>query len=295
MLLLFGGMHGNEPAGIRAIEMLFRELELEPIHNAEFVFSGSVLGLIGNMRAWDAGQRFIDRDLNRIWKEETLERIRNLDADSLLAEEKEMKEILDLIRPFVHNVQPTEIVMMDIHTTSSHSGIFSITSDEEKSIRLARDLHAPVVTGILKGIQGTTIHFFNGQNMGISTTALAFEAGQHDDRLSVARAYAGIVNALKSIGCVRPQDVENKHDKILIEFSKDLPRVCRLLYKYTILENAKFAVYPGFKSFDPVRKGQLIARDADGDVYAEADGRILMPLYQSQGEDGFFIVTDENE
>ena len=47
---------------------------------------------------------------------------------------------------------------------------------------------------------------------------------------------------------------------------------------------------PGFKNFQAVTKGELLARYDDQDVKAEADGMILMPLYQAQGNDGFFIV-----
>jgi len=39
-----------------------------------------------------------------------------------------------------------------------------------------------------------------------------------------------------------------------------------------------------------VRKGQLLARDYHGLVLAPHDARILLPLYQGQGEDGFFLA-----
>jgi hypothetical protein len=43
-------------------------------------------------------------------------------------------------------------------------------------------------------------------------------------------------------------------------------------------------------NFQPVIRGQLLARDRNGEIRAPENGRILLPLYQSQGSDGFFLV-----
>ena len=42
-------------------------------------------------------------------------------------------------------------------------------------------------------------------------------------------------------------------------------------------------------SYQPVTKGQLLAREAPEELRAEANGCILLPLYQGQGEDGYFL------
>ncbi|HIF21882.1 MAG TPA: hypothetical protein EYQ27_08235 [Gemmatimonadetes bacterium] len=49
---------------------------------------------------------------------------------------------------------------------------------------------------------------------------------------------------------------------------------------------------PGFENFQTVREGQLIAEDQDGDVLVVEDSILLMPLYQEQGEDRFFLVRE---
>jgi hypothetical protein len=36
------------------------------------------------------------------------------------------------------------------------------------------------------------------------------------------------------------------------------------------------------------RASQLLARDNNGEIRAESDGVIILPLYQGQGSDGFF-------
>ena len=46
----------------------------------------------------------------------------------------------------------------------------------------------------------------------------------------------------------------------------------------------------GFKNFDPIKKGDVLAEDNTGLILAKMDGLILMPLYQSKGSDGFYVV-----
>ena len=54
----------------------------------------------------------------------------------------------------------------------------------------------------------------------------------------------------------------------------------------------EFVMEPGYVSFQPVKRGQLLAHDRSGPVRAGESGRILLPLYQSQGADGFFLVRE---
>lgn len=46
---------------------------------------------------------------------------------------------------------------------------------------------------------------------------------------------------------------------------------------------------PGFRNFQRVRRGQSLARDRTGEITACETGLILLPLYQSLGDDGFFL------
>jgi succinylglutamate desuccinylase len=49
---------------------------------------------------------------------------------------------------------------------------------------------------------------------------------------------------------------------------------------------------PGFRNFDPVREGQLLARSGPQlarEVRAPWSGTLIMPRYQGQGLDGFFL------
>lgn len=48
---------------------------------------------------------------------------------------------------------------------------------------------------------------------------------------------------------------------------------------------------PGFRSFEWVRKGQVLAEFNGREVRAAFDALLLMPRYQPQGEDGFFLAA----
>ena len=290
LLIAIGGVHGNEPAGVLALEEMFDMLLVEPRQNPQFRFSGRLLGLRGNLRAMREGKRFIHKDLNRQWTRENIARIRASAPEQRDAEDWELLELTDLIEAEVADYQPDKLVLLDFHTTTAYGGIFSIATNDPESLRIAVELHAPVVTGLLDGIRGTSLHYFCQDNFAPETVAVCFESGQHQEPLSVKRAIAALTNCMRSIGCVRAQDVENRHDKLLIEYSTGLPKVAELIRIHSIQPEDEFEMVPGFKNFQAIHAGQLLAHDRHGPIHAPQDGLILMPLYQPQGEDGFFLI-----
>lgn len=295
LLLVIGGIHGNEPAGIKAIDLVSKMLEVEHIKNPNFNYYGRFLGIIGNLAARKVNQRFINKDLNRYWSTEYVAQLKSLSAEELDSEDREMLELIDLINTELEKFEYTELIVLDLHTTSSHGGIFVIPNDTKESLEIALELYAPVIKGMLQGIKGTTLHFFNNKNFPIKTTAVTFESGQHVDPLSVNRAIAGIINCMRTIQAVPASDVENFHDKILKKFSDSLPKCSYLIERYDIKPHSKFRMLPGYKNFQKVKKGEIIAKDENGDVAVQGDGMLLMPLYQEQGEDGFFIIQEADQ
>jgi succinylglutamate desuccinylase len=59
---------------------------------------------------------------------------------------------------------------------------------------------------------------------------------------------------------------------------------------HTINEGDDFQMQPNYKNFQKVTKDELLAFDKNGEIRAQSDGLILMPLYQKRGDDGFFLV-----
>jgi succinylglutamate desuccinylase len=296
LVIAIGAMHGNESAGVLAMQEVFNLLENEPTVNPSFTFQGKLLGLIGNMRAFQTKQRFVEKDLNRLWKSDYIEQISKSDTASLQNEEVELLELLSVINAEIAAYQPKKLVFLDLHTTSAEGGIFSIPNDAQASLQLATALHAPVILGLLSGIGGTLLHLsannFFKQYTDAPVTCVAFEGGQHEDALSVSRCISAVISCLRECKCVKSADVDNRHDEILQKYAATLPKITRLKYVHNIKSSDFFEMNAGYINFQPIKKGEHLANDVNGKVLSPEDGLILMPLYQKKGEDGFFIVEE---
>jgi len=208
LFICTSGVHGNELAGVKALDFMLKMLEVEPITNESFSYKGRLLALRGNLKAMDNGQRFITEDLNRKWKIKDVEKIISSPPTELRNEDLELFELHKAIHDEIADYQPSSLVFLDLHTTTADGGIFTIPFEDDASIAVAKELFAPVVLGLLDGIEGTMMHYFNQDRFPeIPTTSLCFESGQHDDPLSVNRAIAAITNCMRAIGSVRKEDV----------------------------------------------------------------------------------------
>lgn len=292
LFIAMGALHGNEIAGPKAIKQVIKMLEDEAEHNSDFIFNGQFIGFLGNIQAIQTGQRFIEKDMNRQWTPYQVQRVLQQTNEPLTAEDLEIKELFQSIQKEIDAYAPEMLIFLDLHTTSAEGGIFSIVSEDLRSLQIAVQLHAPVITGMIGGLKGTTLHYFSQRVFDIPTTTLVFESGQHDDPKSVDRAVSAIINCLRAIGCVHHDVVEEKHDQLLIEYARQLPKVTELIYVHKINKDDQFVMRSGYKNFQEVAAGEILAHDKNGDILCQEDAIILMPLYQPQGENGFFLVKE---
>lgn len=295
LVLLIGALHGNETSGPEAIQAVLERLQKEALLNPEFEFKGRIVGLIGNLQAYQGGVRFLEQDLNRIWTPEDVEQYTHSNPDNLQAEAREVAELCACIRQELQEYQPEALVVLDLHTTSADGGIFSIPADQSSSLRLAKNLKAPVILGLVEGIQGAFLRYLTEHPFKVNkhpqyTLGVAFESGQHEDPASVSRAIAAILSCLRAAGCMLPDAVQNQHEALLGLYSRQMPDVARLRYVHRIHTGDRFNMRPGYRNFQAIRAQEHLADDRNGPIYAPMDGFILMPLYQKKGSDGFFIV-----
>lgn len=290
LLICIGAIHGNEPAGVEAIRTVLALLEREPLVNPGFTFTGRFLGVKGNVEALRQGRRFISRDLNRSFHPEHLQAIFSGDTSLLKDEDRELFQLISTIREEIEMCKPSRTVILDLHSTSATGGIFVITSDDPESIDIGTELHAPVILDFAQEVKGTTLGYFTRENFGTQIVTVVFECGQHDEVHSVNRAIAAVINCLRTIGCVKAEDVENRYDLLLQEYARGLPKVARLVERCPVNEDASFILSKRYKNFDPVVQGEIVAYNGEMPVTAKHAGLILMPRLQEQGEDGFFVV-----
>jgi succinylglutamate desuccinylase len=279
-LICVGGVHGNEPAGVLALQRILATLGSES-DNLE----GCLLALTGNRQALAERRRFIDRDLNRIWRRSELQRVR--ESGSLEAvEDREMQELDGEIREALAEAGERTF-LLDIHTTSGPGPAFVVYEDTLVNRSFALEFPVTLVLGIEEELAGTLTTRFAAHGV----TTVGFEAGQHDEEAAVDRAEAAIWIALEAAGIIRQGRRETELARRRFEAERqDVPHVVEVRYRHPIIGGDGFRMEPGFVSFQTIDKGELMATDVRGPIRAPESGRVLMPLYQSQGEDGFFIV-----
>lgn len=285
LLIIVAGIHGNEQSGIMALEQVFDTLK-----KMNLPATGCILALKGNVKALEENKRFIDKDLNRQWYDEQIDFVRNTAVEALpLHEDVEQKELLYVLEQFTaHREAHAPFLFLDLHTTSAEGGLFTIVNGNDLSVAMAKKLEVPLILHLDKVIKNTTLGIFSKKQF----SAIAFEAGQHTDPNSVQRIEAAIYILLEEMNIMHfSADFLNTKRQVLADAAKDLPKLTQFIYKHTLLPEDGFEMLPGFKNFDKIVKGEQLAKDKNGPIYAESDGYILMPLYQKQGEDGFFIIS----
>ncbi|MDX5476992.1 MAG: succinylglutamate desuccinylase/aspartoacylase family protein [Cyclobacteriaceae bacterium] len=277
-VLFFAGIHGNEHAGITALEKTLPMLESNQL-------SGTVYGIIGNLKALQKNKRYVDEDLNRIW---TKERIGQLERKpTLLDEEKEMRDLLNLIQQILKDCNGP-FYFIDFHTTSSKSYPFITINDALINRKFAMQFPVPIVLGIEEYLDGPMLSYINQKGY----VAIGFEAGQHQDERSVSHTEAFIYLTLNFTGSIKKRNFPNlvqNYDE-LNQSSGALHKVFEIVYLHKIGQWDRFKMHVGFESFQVIRKGMDLAIHNDQIVKSPYTGRIFMPLYQSQGSDGFFII-----
>ncbi|MBV8454081.1 MAG: succinylglutamate desuccinylase/aspartoacylase family protein [Deltaproteobacteria bacterium] len=285
LVICIGGMHGNEPAGVFAAQRVLAELNM---YNPPF--RGCLLALTGNRAALARGCRFLAEDFNRMWLPERLTALRSATAQSSLnPEEAQCRELSEAIEATLAQ-QRGPVVFLDLHTTSAGGAPFAIVSDTLINRALAMSVAAPVILGLEEQLDGTMLNYINDRGL----AAVGFEGGQNDAPSSVDHNEAALWAILHAAGCLREGAVARSASMrgVLRQRSSGLPVILEVRYRHAITPADQFVMDPGFVNFQPVKRGQLLARDRNGEILARENGRILLPLYQRQGSDGFFLVRE---
>lgn len=276
-----GGLHGNEPAGVEALGRV-----AERLHSMRGRVRGEFVALAGNLTALRRGRRYVQRDLNRIWTPERVSSLRSSAPGGEVVEDREQRELLAELDSIFARADG-QVVVLDLHTTSGAGSPFAVVEDRLRNRRLAMQLPVPLVLGLEEHLQGTLLDYIN--NLG--HTNLGFEAGAHSDRVSIDHAEAAIWIALSAAGVLEadPGEIHGWKD-LLKRRTRSLPRVVDVQYHHAIRPGDRFQMLPGFTNLQRIQRGQVLARDRGGAVRSARRGRILMPLYQDLGDDGFFLV-----
>ena len=112
--IIFGGTHGNEPSGVKAIVKAHQLLTANP----DLIASGQIHFILGNPEAFIQNLRFIDQDLNRVFHQPKGNSVEALRA-------REIIKLFEVIGPIDS--------ILDLHTVSKGDYQIMIYDDEQKN------------------------------------------------------------------------------------------------------------------------------------------------------------------
>lgn len=288
-LVVVAGIHGNEPAGVHAARRVLARLDSGAIDVA-----GELVVLAGNVHGLNHGVRYVDRDLNRGWTNEGVRALQARDRESLHNEDREQRELIEAIDDAVARAharaaargEAATVVLADLHTSSAPGVPFVLYGQKAAQREFVRVFPVPVISGIVDKVAGVLAEFVCARG---TETTFSAEGGQHDDPSSVDALEAVLWLSLARAGMIDAGLTEvGKSHAVLEQLRGDLPKMVDVVSRRAITPADDFVMERGFRNVDRIKKGQLLAKDARGEVRAEEDGVVVLPLYQKLGSDGFF-------
>lgn len=234
--LILAGIHGNEKCGIEAFKQIIPALSIQ---------NGEVFFVFGNPKAIERNVRFIDENLNRLFKKETLSENNQTYERTLVSKLMEYMKQSD--------------ALLDVHASNTpDSKPFIIAENNAKDI--TKNLPIKItVSGFDELEPGGTDGFMNS----LGKIGICVECGYTQDFQSTEVAIETIYAFLESMGHI---DTEQKTTKEQVSYHMEN------LY-HTKTNN--FRLTKTFSDFEFLKKGTLIGTDGTENVFATKDGYIL--------------------
>ncbi len=278
-LIFFGGIHGNEPAGVKALQHVMQQLEKDPL-----TYVGTCYGIKGNLAALEKGVRFIDEDLNRIWFANTIEFSNGTDKE-VTSEKKEMHALYQIIKSILETNTPP-FYFIDLHTTSGETEPFIVMNDSLLNRRFTKHYPLPAILGIEEYLSGALLSYIND----LGHVAFGFESGQHIANQAITSAEHFIWHTLGLTGFMPMKSDALQAIKDQLNRSHTPKRFYEIYYQHLIGKDEHFKMIPGFVNFQRVAKGVTIANYNNHPIVLEKDRQLFMPLYQEKGYEGFYFI-----
>ena len=282
-VVFFGGIHGNEPAGVIALEKVFDELaKMDPDKLA-----GKVVAMKGNRPALAQKKRFLNQDLNRMWTEGSIKEITEKTTEALTSEEGELLQLGAKLEKILQT-QSAPLYFIDLHTTSSETRPFITVNDALINRKFARLFKVPTILGIEEFLEGPLLSYINEKGY----VCMGFESGSHESEESVLNNISLIWLVLWHSGFLTTLEppIRKEHAEQLRRSSKGDRHFYEITHREVITEDDTFRMLPGFRNFQRIKKGRTLARNGNKEIVADRNTLIFMPLYQEQGEEGFFFI-----
>lgn len=253
-LAIFAGVHGNETAGVFALQELLPKLTLT---------KGSLFIAFANPPAIEADVRMITKNLNRCFLKE------NDGTDYEDARARELMKVLDGCD-----------ALLDLHMFYDEDGLPFVIC-EPSALELAKIFDVDIISTNWTEVEpgGTDGYMFTNGKIGICV-----ECGP------IAKATEYTEFAKRTI--YQFLSYFDMTDKKPTDSSK-LKRIIRA-DKAVYKTSADFHLLPNFKNFERLNEGQTIAREHDQTFTAKAGDCIIFPHYSARvGEEAYILGTEQ--
>ena len=281
VLVFVGGMHGNEPSGVFALNYVLRDLKERNVQ-----INGKIYALAGNLSALEKEERFHQQDLNRLWTDDRVEKLQNGNLETSNEDIAEQIELFKCLKEIIEK-EKGPFYFMDLHTTSGPSIPFLTVSDSLLNRKFTQQFPIPMVLGIEEYLEGAMLSYLNE----LGYVSFGFEGGQHDELAAIKNHMAFIYLALAFTGCADKTDVDFLSNyNALSKAAHGIHCVYEIYSRYAVKNGEDFKMKPGYINFQRINKWDRLAQSDGTTIIAEKRGRILMPRYNNQGDDGYFFI-----
>lgn len=279
-LIFIGGVHGNEPSGVFALQQVFEELQSQKVP-----IKGKIIGLSGNLWALERGERFHKQDLNRLWDENRTEQLKKGVFIPNNEDEKQQLELFTLIQSILSS-NKGPFYFFDLHTTSSKTQPFMTVNDSLLNRYFTKQYPIHSILGIEEYLNGPLLSYINE----LGYVSFGFEGGQHNSLASIENHRAFVYLSLAFSGSVLKEHIDYETHLRTLKIRN--PGVFEIYHRHKVASNETFQMLPGFNNFQSVSKGEKLAISNETTIIAASESTIFMPLYQAKGEDGFFLIRE---
>ena len=257
--VIMAGVHGNEPAGRKAFDLVVPDLTIK---------NGKVIFIYGNPRAMAEGTRFSQggANLNGMFKD---------DAD-LSVRERSSYEY-----DRAQELKPTLLsstALLDVHGTANPDSVPFVIAEPGKPLAIARHLPYDIISsGYDEQQPGGTDHFMNKHGR----VGICCETGPNGHEHSVPKAVESIRTFLQIRGHIEgetePRD-NQKHIRV-----KGMHRA-----------KDTFTFREPFPEFAPVEKDEVIGTDGSNTITASDKGYLIFTsqLIVPPGDEAFLFGKD---
>lgn len=241
-IAIFAGIHGNEKVGVHVIEKLYKELVVK---------SGTVFLVYANPPAIEADQRFIQKNINRLFSQDSVESEDDVYED---IRARELMKLLDGCN-----------AVLDIHSYNSETG-GQFAFCEPNGYDIIQKMDFPIVVSRNKPdpkLHSTTVMgYMNKRGIGICLECGTSNRAEQFVDLAVKSSY----QFLQYFGNI---DMVVPYDNVSQQFIKN----DRMLYK----KNDVFRFVKDFKDFESLPANEPFAFDGNEPLIAGKNECIFFP------------------